>query len=173
MTPDQLGIAGLRYSVKTNARIHLGDGRARRRRLRSDQVGFQLLWVLAHHVVSDQGNLRLAARALCGWSGCDAGFLDRERPALQWSSRSPQVGHLENGAVRRGAMRNFTRLVGDHTPVFIEIAVHQPVVVDLLHLLTHDYILLDDALGHCRDKDFIRQNFGKHMKERMLAQKKR
>lgn len=42
----------------------------------------------------------------------------------------------------------------------------------LLHLLTHDHILLDDALAHCRDKDFIRQNFAKHMKERTLAAKK-
>lgn len=43
----------------------------------------------------------------------------------------------------------------------------------LLHLLINDYILLDDALGHCRDKDFIRQNFGKHMKEKMQTAKKR
>lgn len=43
----------------------------------------------------------------------------------------------------------------------------------LLHLLTHDYILLDDALAHCRDKDFIHQNFAKVMKERGLMQKKR
>ena len=42
----------------------------------------------------------------------------------------------------------------------------------LLHLLLNDYILLDDALGHCRDKDFIRSNFGKHMKERVQANKK-
>lgn len=43
----------------------------------------------------------------------------------------------------------------------------------LLHLLTHDYILLEDALAHCRDKDFIHQNFAKAMKERGLAGKKR
>lgn len=42
----------------------------------------------------------------------------------------------------------------------------------LLHLLINDYILLDDALAHCRDKDFIRSNFSKHMKERAQANKK-
>ena len=41
----------------------------------------------------------------------------------------------------------------------------------LLHLLTNDFILLDDALAHCRDKHFIRENFHKAMKERMQAQK--
>jgi hypothetical protein len=41
----------------------------------------------------------------------------------------------------------------------------------LLHLLTNDFILLDDALAHCRDKHFIRENFHKMMKERIHAQK--
>ena len=36
----------------------------------------------------------------------------------------------------------------------------------LLHLLLNDHILLDDALGRCRDKDFIQQNFHRAMKER-------
>lgn len=43
----------------------------------------------------------------------------------------------------------------------------------LLHLLVNDYIILDDALAHCRDKEFIRSNFAKAMKERMQQQKKR
>lgn len=42
----------------------------------------------------------------------------------------------------------------------------------LLHLLVNDHILLDDALAHCRDKDFIRTNFGKHMKAKLNAKKK-
>ena len=42
----------------------------------------------------------------------------------------------------------------------------------LLHLLTHDYILLDDALAHCRDKEFIRQNFAQAMKQRLQVKKK-
>lgn len=41
----------------------------------------------------------------------------------------------------------------------------------LLHLLTHDYIHLDDALAHCRDKHFIKDNFHKEMKARHLAGK--
>lgn len=42
----------------------------------------------------------------------------------------------------------------------------------LLYLLVNDYILLDDAVAHCRDKDFIRSNFGKAMKERSKQGKK-
>lgn len=41
----------------------------------------------------------------------------------------------------------------------------------LLHLLVNDFILLDDALAHCRDKNFIRENFHKVMKERFKEQK--
>jgi twitching motility protein PilT len=41
----------------------------------------------------------------------------------------------------------------------------------LLHLLTNDYILLDDALAHCRDKQFIRENFNAMMRERLQSQK--
>ena len=42
----------------------------------------------------------------------------------------------------------------------------------LLHLLVNDYILLDDALAHCRDRDFMRHNFARAMKER-AGKKKR
>jgi twitching motility protein PilT len=35
----------------------------------------------------------------------------------------------------------------------------------LLHLLTNDFITLDHALAHCRDRDFIRSNFQKHLAE--------
>lgn len=41
----------------------------------------------------------------------------------------------------------------------------------LLHLLVNDFILLDDALAHCRDKNFIRENFHKSMKDRLKDQK--
>lgn len=43
----------------------------------------------------------------------------------------------------------------------------------LLFLLSNDHIAMDDALAHCRDKDFIRQGFQKAMRERGLAHKKR
>ncbi len=41
----------------------------------------------------------------------------------------------------------------------------------LLHLLIHDFITLDDALGRCRDKNFIREQHHKEMKARHLAAK--
>jgi twitching motility protein PilT len=41
----------------------------------------------------------------------------------------------------------------------------------LLHLLSNDFILLDDALAHCRDKHFIRDNFREMMKARIQSQK--
>jgi len=41
----------------------------------------------------------------------------------------------------------------------------------LLHLLIHDFINLDDALAHCRDKHFIKENHYKEMKSRHLASK--
>jgi twitching motility protein PilT len=37
----------------------------------------------------------------------------------------------------------------------------------LLHLLVNDFILLDDALMHCRDKQFIKEGFHKTMRERL------
>lgn len=39
----------------------------------------------------------------------------------------------------------------------------------LLHLLVNDFITLDDALAHCRDKHFIKDNHYKEMKNRHLA----
>ncbi len=41
----------------------------------------------------------------------------------------------------------------------------------LLHLLIHDFIALDDALAHCRDKHFIRDNYVKEMKARQQGKK--
>jgi twitching motility protein PilT len=35
----------------------------------------------------------------------------------------------------------------------------------LLHLLTQGYITEDDALMHCRDRDFIQSNYRKHLEE--------
>ncbi|MBL9143519.1 MAG: PilT/PilU family type 4a pilus ATPase [Verrucomicrobiaceae bacterium] len=35
----------------------------------------------------------------------------------------------------------------------------------LLHLLIHDFIEEDHALAHCRDQDFIRSNYRKHLEE--------
>ena len=43
----------------------------------------------------------------------------------------------------------------------------------LLHLLTNDFILLDHALAHCRDRDFIRSNYQKHLKDSQEAGRKR
>lgn len=43
----------------------------------------------------------------------------------------------------------------------------------LLFLLANDHITMEDALAHCRDKDFIRQGYHKAMRERGLAHKKR
>jgi twitching motility protein PilT len=41
----------------------------------------------------------------------------------------------------------------------------------LLHLLVNDFITLDDALAHCRDKHFIQENYHKEMKLRQAAAK--
>ena len=43
----------------------------------------------------------------------------------------------------------------------------------LLHLLTNDYIALDHALAHCRDREFIRSNFQKHLRDTSLDPKKK
>jgi twitching motility protein PilT len=41
----------------------------------------------------------------------------------------------------------------------------------LLHLLKSEFILLDDALAHCRDKHFIKENYYRYVKEQAKGKK--
>ncbi len=74
-----------------------------------------------------------------------------------------EIMTMNHGIARCIRDRRFSQLAG-----LIQLGGHDGMhTIDdsLLHLLTNDYITLDLALAHCRDKEFIRTQFQKHLKE--------
>ncbi len=74
-----------------------------------------------------------------------------------------EIMTMNHGIARCIRDRRFSQLAG-----LIQMGGHDGMhTIDdsLLHLLTNDFIALDHALAHCRDQDFIRTNFQKHLRE--------
>ncbi len=74
-----------------------------------------------------------------------------------------EVMTMNHGVARCIRDRRFSQLAG-----LIQIGAHDGMhTIDdsLLHLLTGNYISLDHAVAHCRDQDFIRTNYQKHLRD--------
>lgn len=92
------------------------------------------------------------------------------RPDGQGRVLASEVMTMNHGVARCIRDRRFSQLAG-----LIQLGGHDGMhTIDdsLLHLLVNDYISLDQGLAHCRDKEFIRTQFQKHLKENSALKKK-